>query len=79
MTRSASKLIPDDFAELPGLDALEQIALTAGEPAGDVEAIGYVVFTEGSVPAELGWERDALTRAGFEPIAENWPSVYYNY
>ncbi|SIT77096.1 M17 family metallopeptidase [Microbacterium sp. RU33B] len=67
MTRSASKLIPDDFAELPGLDALEQIALTAGDPAGDVEAIGYVTFTEGSVPADLGWERDALTRAGFEP------------
>ncbi|QXT62865.1 leucyl aminopeptidase family protein [Tessaracoccus palaemonis] len=66
MTRSPNKLIPADFAVLPGLDALEAISLTAGSPAADAEAVGYTVFADGDVPAALGLDRGALTRAGFD-------------
>jgi leucyl aminopeptidase len=67
MTRSPNKLIPADFATLPGLADLEAIQVSARPPAESDEAIGYTVFAEGDVPAELGLDRDALTRAGFDP------------
>lgn len=63
MTRSPNKLIPADFPTLPGLTALDQVALGGDE---DVDALGYGVFTDITVPAELGLSRDALTRAGFD-------------
>lgn len=66
MTRSPNKLIPDDFAVLPGLDALEAVTLTTADPAVDAEAVGYAVFSDGDVPSALGLDREALTRAGFE-------------
>lgn len=67
MTRSPNKLIPADFATLPGLDALGAVTVTAEASPGDTEAIGYAVFAEGAVPVALGLDRDALTRAGFDP------------
>ncbi len=67
MTGSANKLIPADFATLPGYDALRALTILASDPPPDSEAIGYTVYAEGPVPAELGLDRDALTRAGFEP------------
>jgi leucyl aminopeptidase len=67
MTRSANKLIPADFATVPGLDALASLTVLASAPPADAEAIGYAVYAEGAVPAELGLDRDALTRAGFDP------------
>jgi leucyl aminopeptidase len=66
MTRSPNKLIPSDFAETPGLDALEKVALVAGTVPADADAIGYAVFTDVDVPADLGIDREALSRAGFE-------------
>jgi leucyl aminopeptidase len=67
MTRSPNKLIPEDFATLPGLDALDALTVAARDPGDDVEAIGYTVFAEGEVAAELGLDREALARAGFDP------------
>lgn len=66
MTRSANKLIPDDFPDVPGLDALEAISWSAGSAPADVQAIGYAVYADGEVPPGLGLDRDALTRAGFD-------------
>lgn len=65
MTRSPNKLIPDDFETLPGLADLSALTVTARTPADD-EAVGYTVFADGDVPAELGLDREALTRAGFD-------------
>lgn len=67
MTRSANKLIPDDFATLPGLADLVGFEVTARGPQVSDEAVGYTVFDDGDVPAELGLDRAALTRAGFDP------------
>ncbi len=58
---------PAEFATLPGYDALRALTILASDPPPDSEAIGYTVYAEGPVPAELGLDRDALTRAGFEP------------
>ena len=66
MTVHTDHRIPAGFTELPGLDALEGITLSAAPPAADAQAVGYAVFTDKDVPAELGLDRDALTRAGFE-------------
>ncbi|MFS0866185.1 M17 family metallopeptidase [Microbacterium sp. 179-B 1A2 NHS] len=67
MSRSANKLIPEDFATLPGLDELDGLSVAVGPPGDDVEAVGYTVYAEGEVPADLGLDRAALTRAGFDP------------
>jgi leucyl aminopeptidase len=67
MTRSPNKLIPDDFETLPGLADLSGITVTARAPHDTDEAVGYTVFADGDVPAELGLDREALTRAGFDP------------
>ena len=66
MTRSPNTLIPADFPTVPALIALEQLAITSGAPTAAAESIGWLVFTEGEVPAGLGFSRDALTRAGFD-------------
>lgn len=63
MTRSPNKLIPVDFPTLPGLDALESVSI-GGD--GDVEAVGYGVFSDGAVPDDVALSREALSRAGFD-------------
>jgi len=67
MNRSPNKLIPGDFPTLPGLDALDALRVKVGSSDESTEAVGYAVSFEGDVPAALGLDRDALTRAGFEP------------
>ncbi|GAA2858921.1 leucyl aminopeptidase family protein [Microbacterium arabinogalactanolyticum] len=68
MTRSPNKLIPADFATVPGLDALDAAHVHVGE-AWDAQAIGIGVPVTGEVPAELGFDREALKNAGFEGAA----------
>lgn len=65
MTRSPNKLIPVDFATVPGLDALDAVQVRAGR-VDDAQAVGVGVTTDADVPAELGFDRDALKDAGFE-------------
>lgn len=65
MTRSPNKIIPADFPTVPGLDALDAVEVTAGVPA-DAEAVGFAVGVSGEVPAQLGLDRAALERAGFD-------------
>ncbi len=50
---------------LPALSVIDAVALTVGPAADDAQALGFAVFTEGEVPAELGLDRAALERAGF--------------
>ncbi len=68
MTRSPNKLIPDGFRTVPGLAALDAAEIVLGTGEG-VEAIGFGVFDDGDVPAELGFDRAALTDAGFTAAA----------
>jgi len=66
LTRSATKLIRSDFEALPGYNALRALTILATGPTAETEAVGYTVFSDGPVPAPLGLDRDALTRAGFD-------------
>ncbi|MFE6995769.1 leucyl aminopeptidase family protein [Microbacterium sp. NPDC057659] len=66
MTRSPNKLIPADFATVPGLDALDTAEVRVGPTDGDVGAVGFGVHTDGDVPAGLGFSREALEAAGFD-------------
>jgi leucyl aminopeptidase len=59
MTRSPNKLIPAGFRTVPGLDALDAALVTVGPPAADAQALGVGVTTDGTVPAELGFDRTA--------------------
>jgi len=69
MDRRPNKLIPDDLPPVPGLDALEATTVVVGEATGDVEAIGVAVYTDGEVPATLGFDRAGLEDAGFTGAA----------
>lgn len=65
MDRRPNKLIPADLKTTPGLDAVDAAVIRVGEIAADVEAIGIGVYADGEVPADLGFDRDALENAGF--------------
>ena len=66
MTRSPNKLIPADFATVPGLDALDAAEVRVGRTEDDVEALGFGVHSDGDVPDDLGFSRAALEAAGFD-------------
>ncbi len=66
MSRSPNKLIPADFATVPGLDAMDAATIRLGAVAADAAAIGVTIFADGDVPAALGFDRDALADAGFD-------------
>ena len=66
MASSDYKLIPQAFSAIPSLLTSRAVAVNAVDAIGeDVDAIGYTVGPDGSVPAALGLEGAALTRAGF--------------
>lgn len=66
MSRTPNKLIPADFATVPGLDALDAVSITLGQPTADTEAVGVGVYSDGDVPQAVGFDRAALVDAGFE-------------
>ncbi|MBN9612019.1 MAG: leucyl aminopeptidase, partial [Actinobacteria bacterium] len=66
MTRSPNKLIPEDFATVPGLAALEATRISLGDSTSDVDLIAVGVTESGDVPTLIGLGRDALVAAGFE-------------
>ncbi|MGC4152126.1 MAG: leucyl aminopeptidase [Propionicimonas sp.] len=71
MTRSPNKLIPADFATVPSLVVLDAVEVSVGSPLTHAQAIGIGITTTGPVPAELGFDREALTEAGFDGKAGN--------
>ena len=66
MTRSPNKLIPEDFATVPGLAAVEATRISLGDSTSDVDLIAVGIPESGDVPVLIGLERDALVAAGFE-------------
>ena len=67
MAPSAYKLIPDDFTPAPSL--LPERVVDFGavtELSAGLGAVGIAVTADGAVPEELGLDRDALGRAGFD-------------
>ncbi len=67
MIRQPNTPLPHDVDSVPGLAALNAISFRAGEASEDTGAIGFTVAAAGDVASGLGLDRDALTRAGFEP------------
>ena len=65
MDRRPNKLIPADLKTTPGLDALDAADVRVGEIAADVEVLGVGVYSDGDVPAGLGFDRAGLEDAGF--------------
>ncbi|GAA3582968.1 leucyl aminopeptidase [Klugiella xanthotipulae] len=63
---SAYKLIPAGFTPAPSLDAEAVTLAVLPAPSAEAGAIGYVVASDGEVPADLGLDRAALAAAGFE-------------
>lgn len=67
LTRSRNKLIPDTFTPIPVEDWLEPLSVTAVDDFDDtVEVRGILIASDADVPVELGFDWDALRRAGFD-------------
>lgn len=66
MSRNPAKLIPTDFSQLPGLDALEAVTIKAGGPSKKTTATGYAVTSDQMPPRSLGLSRDALEKHRFD-------------
>jgi len=67
MTSAVRSLIPASFTPVPSYRPEHVVgfeAVTSFAPG--LDAIGIAVGTDGPVDADLGLDRDALTRAGFE-------------
>ncbi|MGM0384475.1 MAG: leucyl aminopeptidase family protein [Actinomycetota bacterium] len=64
MTRRPAKLIPADFTPIPS--QVSPARVRAVEALTGVEAIGFLVPTEGDAPAALGISRAGLAAAGFD-------------
>src|SRR5690606_255613 len=58
-----NKLVPDSFHPVPSAALSPRVE--AVDTVGDVEAIGFLVTSDGEVPAGLELSREALTAAGF--------------
>ncbi|QZY51510.1 leucyl aminopeptidase [Leucobacter tenebrionis] len=66
MQRSPNKLIPNDLATVPGLDALGLAQVRLGAADAQPEVLGVGVTADADVPAQIGLSREALTSLGFE-------------
>ena len=65
MERTPNKIIPADLPTVPGLDALDAAQIEIGTIPSNVQAIGIGVYTDGDLPADVGFDRAALEDAGF--------------
>ncbi|MCK2035820.1 leucyl aminopeptidase [Microbacterium sp. SSW1-49] len=65
MDRRPNKIIPADLPTVPGLDDLDATSIEVAPVPADAQAIGIGVYADGEVPAEVGFDRAALTDAGF--------------
>ncbi|WP_353828779.1 leucyl aminopeptidase family protein [Agromyces sp. SYSU T0242] len=67
MTRSPSKLIPEDFSPIPTLESSASVEVVAVDGFGDVlDAVGVLVHDEGALPDGAELDREALARLGFD-------------
>jgi leucyl aminopeptidase len=58
--------VSEQFNPIPSREALKALAIDTATAPGDAQAIGVVVGSEGSVPAQLGVDREALTALDFD-------------
>lgn len=65
VARTPGVLVADGFTPIPSVAWIDALVISGGEPDDGATARGVTVGTTGDVPAELGFDRDALTRAGF--------------
>jgi len=65
VARTPGVLVADDFSPVPSVAWIDALQVTPGEPDASATAVGITVGPDGEVPAALGFDRDALTRAGF--------------
>ncbi|MGO4298851.1 leucyl aminopeptidase [Leifsonia sp. RAF41] len=65
-THDPAKLIPADFAPVPSLVWLGALDVSVVDDlSADLGAVGIVVADSGDVPEAIGFDREALSRAGF--------------
>ena len=69
MSYAPNKLVPEGFTSVPSLAALPSIAGADTVP-DDVDAIAYLVTSDGELPSDVELTREDLAMAGFE--AERW-------
>jgi len=65
MPHAPNKLVPVDFTPVPSLAALPTVTASSSVPDA-VDAVAYLVTSDGDLPGNVGLSRDALAVAGFE-------------
>lgn len=64
VARTPGVLVAGGFSPIPSVAWIDELVVREGAPV-DETVVGITVGPEGAVPAQLGFDRDALTRAGF--------------
>ena len=72
MTHAPHKLVPEGFTPVPSLAALAHVTAATHVPPA-VDAVAFLVTTDGDLPGDIGLDRDSLALAGFE--AESGSSI----
>lgn len=65
VARTPGVLVAEGFSPIPSVAWIDALAVGGAEPDDGATARGVTVGTAGEVPGELGFDREALTRAGF--------------
>lgn len=65
VARTPGVLVADGFSPIPSVAWIDALQVSPGEPDASATAVGITVGPDGEVPAALGFDRAALTRAGF--------------
>ena len=68
MSYAPNKLVPEGFTPVPSLAALPTVVGASSVPDA-VDAVAYLVTSDGDLPVDAGLTRDALAAAGFEAEA----------
>jgi len=68
MTYAPHKLVPEGFTSVPSLAALPAVN-AASEVPDAVDAVAYIVTSDGDLPPVVAASRDSLASAGFEAEA----------
>ena len=68
MSYAPNKLVPEGFTPVPSLASLPIVESSESVPDA-VDAVAYLVASDGELPGDVGLSREALAAAGFESEA----------
>ncbi len=69
MSRSPNKLIPSDFTPTPSVSSAVAVAAVDALDAADLDAIAVLVASDGDLPSEVEFDREALKALAFDAEA----------